>query len=712
MVLLSLGLRQRLEKTPLGQLEMSKTIVFVDWRLGLLNAVLILGSMAICIFLMITQSAYVEPVSTPTITYWFDNEDGMRDVSAAAATTLPEYCNNPEFNYYDCTDERCPYTCSGQLLEPFYSADPNCTEHPWWDDLNILCRTYSMAEIVRKTGDVGWVFTLLKEHVIEKQLCNASFSCPTRTDTQRQWWDVATTPQGTICTCETMQDFYVLGAEKLVMYMQHGFGTSTMMDTDSGVKKKTNWGGKSAIEKEDLKNGHKRIHTTVYKKCPPGVSFENEENTFADKCKEVKTFKPGENVVFSIEEWLDLADTKLDDHISLKKYDDVVTGENGPTRRTLGSNLEVKITYEGNTDNTMDFKAAITVSLKSHSFSSFGHFVTHTIKRSLGEDDVNQEFVDSFARGVRFNFVSAGFIKKFDWETALNFLVDTVLIIMGVLPALLKVVAFNWPGDLKAPVYEAATNEKFSYRGALATFSAQSAMAKEFASAFEVDASGRITRANFEEQLRKNFPPFSAAAITESIFAAVDAENDDDADVALLTDDFVTKEDLMNIFTSQVFDMQALLKASFRKLEEFPPSELMNLEELRAIAALEKVDVGTDDNLKVAPSRLTAQDAAKAKAEYRRVLSSALSKLNTIKHTPSHGGAGRNSLDSKPSSEWSNASEKKAEVKIRIPRGAMPGQVIAFTAPSGEKIQFTLPPDKRPGDLVTVAVSKPPESSI
>jgi hypothetical protein len=287
--------------------------------------------------------------------------------------------------------------------------------------------------------------------------------------------------------------------------------------------------------------------------------------------------------------------------------------------------------------------------------------------------------VDSFARGVRFNFASEGFIRRFDWFTAINYFITLVLLIMSVVPAMLKFAAFHWPGDLKAPVYEAATNEKFSYRGALATFSAQSAMAKEFASTFEADTGGRINRANFEAQLRKHFPPFSAAALTESIFAAVDAANQskttDTTITATITEEFVTKEDVMQIFTSHVFDMQALLKSSFRKLDEFPPGGTMNVEELRAIAALEKVTVGTDDNLDIEPSRLSVKDVERAKAAYTNALRTVLSKLNSTKDLPSSlernptpSAPSRTSLDMSPPV---NTPPPQTSVKIRVPQGAM-----------------------------------------
>jgi hypothetical protein len=78
----------------------------------------------------------------------------MKQAVVDAATTTPVYCNNPDYNYYYCDDESCPYECPGRLQHTFYSDDATCPD-PWWDDLDILCRTYSLSEIVRKTGDEG-----------------------------------------------------------------------------------------------------------------------------------------------------------------------------------------------------------------------------------------------------------------------------------------------------------------------------------------------------------------------------------------------------------------------------------------------------------------------------------------------------------------------------------------------------------------------------
>jgi hypothetical protein len=499
-----------------------------------------------------------------------------------------------------------------------------------------------------------------------------------------------------------MQDYFVLGVDKLTMTFQHGFGTSPMLDTDHGVKKKKNWKGKSTIQEENLSSGSKRIHTTVYKNCPQGVSFDDPENGF-DKCKRVKEFKPGENIGFSIEEWLDLADSSLDDRAKKGSIDYVMKDSPFlPSRRSMGANLEVVITYDGRTDDSDDFYAAVTVSLKSESFSYKGHFVTHTLKRGLGYFDLNQEFVDSFARGVRFTFSSQGFIRRFDWFTAINYFITLVLLIMSVVPGLLKFAAFHWPGDLKAPVYEAATNEKFSFKGALASFSAQSAMAKQFLADFKTDAGGRISRTNYETERRKLFNPFSAAAITESIFAAVAARNHPRrrsrwwslrwwcgcttaVGVEGVEEEFVTKEDVVDIFTNDVFDMQALLKSySFQKnLEQqaLPCSvDAMNVEELRALAALEKVSVGNRaDNLKVAPSRLSVEETARAKAAYEKALAPVLKAKNFKPPSNSNAPLSPNS-SSVPAPSTNNGSPSsslplKNNVVIRVPPGATVSQL-------------------------------------
>jgi len=692
---------------------MSKTIVFVDWRLGLLKFALMGGLMGGCAILMAT-SAYIEPVQTPTIQYWFDGEIDMEAAVVAGETTSPTYCNNPEYNYYYCQDSGCSHTCPGRLSHSFYSSDEMCPD-PRWDAVDILCRPYSMAEVVRKTGNEGFVFTLLKEHSIQKKACStANFTCPARASTQRQWWS----QEGATCSCETLQDFFVTGVEKLTMTFQHGFGTSPMLDTEHAGKQK-NWRGKSSISKGDSKSGEKRIHTTVYKNCPQGVSFDNPDHSF-DKCEKVEAIKPGENVGFSVEKWLEIAGTGLDDRVSST---DVISMKEEllPVRRIVGVNLQIVITYRGRTDNSEDFDAAVQVKIQSSSWSSFGHFVSYVVNRGIGAGSVEQDFVDSFARGVRFNFSSEGFIRRFDWFTAISYFITLVLLLINVVPAILKFAAFNWPRDLRSPVYEKATNEKFSFGGALASFGAQTAMAKEFASAFTSDASGYINRVNFEAQLAKNFTPFSAAAITDCIFAGVAIQvftGDDTSSSGNVAEEFVTKEDIMRIFTNETFDMQDLLKKSFGGHDEFPPPETMNISELRAISSMNDVTVpDEDDDLHKYPSRLSLGEAERAKAAYLNALAPVFSKLKIAK-----------------------TDEKQAFVKIRVPQGSevrqqqcsyptlfsphfffllffvfsktinwcpQPGAMISFTPPGGGKlVQFALPANKKPGDLITVAVPK------
>jgi len=579
-----------------------------------------------------------------------------------------------------------------------------------------------------------------------------------------------------------------MGAEKIQMTFQHGFGTNPSLDTEINGEAK-NWRGSSSLDKHNRNRAQKKIHTTVYKDCPPGVSFENEQNSF-DKCKRVKAFKPGELVSFSVEEWLDIAGTSLDKRVSPSAVPKDQTSAIYPTRRSVGTNLQIILTYEGRTDLSGEFRCAVTVVTPSESWGSAGHIVTYNTQRGAGSSEVTEDYVDTFYRGVKFDFTSQGNIKRFDFFVAGSYLLSTLLVIINIIPAVLKFAAFYWPNDIKAPVYRHASEEMFSFNTALADFSAGAAMASQFASTFPVNADGRVSRTTFESILAERLSPFTAGAITDCIFTHLAQMNHRANDEKVLTvtdvvtigpsssnikvhrcsfpantiitvmpgagdqgkrmntdckrapdsfkfmvdgnkittkrtdsnsgwgmnlqimckkaltvqvvdgpkvtDEAVTQNELMRLFASNTVNMEDLLKHSFSKMEGFPSLELMNLEEIRALAAVKNVTVLEDDGKDA--NALGPVEQRKLKDFYVTALTSAFS-LPTVKNLPADS-----SLDLEPGQadgeRKTDIEQKSKNVKVRVPVGAMEGDVMRFTLPSGVESTVIIPAGAKVGDLI------------
>lgn len=94
----------KVESTPLGQLQVGKSVVFKDFRLGLLEKGLMVAVSVWC-GITLSHAYYSEPTGEPSIQFWFQGESNMMAVANFT-------CSGEEYDDHDYSCKAAPVYCS------------------------------------------------------------------------------------------------------------------------------------------------------------------------------------------------------------------------------------------------------------------------------------------------------------------------------------------------------------------------------------------------------------------------------------------------------------------------------------------------------------------------------------------------------------------------------------------------------------------------
>lgn len=233
----------------------------------------------------------------------------------------------------------------------------------------------------------------------------------------------------------------------MTMHLQHAFTTTSTFYED---KDKQTVHGSSTYKASDDKL-KKKVKTCVKKAGQ------------TSGC--VRTFEPGEDIVYSIKEWLDLAGLSLDDITT--RIESPLDGKH-PTNRLSGVKIHVKITYTGLQDaETWD--ADLTVSAKQgwNSIGSASRWIDY-------KSESDKEFFDDYSYGVSFDFFPSGQAVRFDWTITFNTIIAS-LVLISTSTMITSLVAFYLVPE-KA-VYQNAVIQTLEYDNTVAKFAVTTALA-------------------------------------------------------------------------------------------------------------------------------------------------------------------------------------------------------------------------------------------
>jgi len=416
-----MGFRDFIESTPLGQWSSPALITICDMRLGLLYWSLTSCAVIIGIVTVSGPDGYYKQEAASIdgskyVALWFEGNDDMKSVSKGTAS----YCDPDAMSTFDY----------------YYYENFETYDDRFYSDTNNLCRSYMIGEVASKPGGGGaFVTTFIKETHSVENTCSSITSCTA------DYPAIALTPDveesSDSCKCVTMQNFFILGAEKVKVAFSHEF--------DIGPEEI--FGNAAGTASSERGQRHK-IHTTFKK---DGEVYHRKSDG-----KEM-TFKPefgaSTSPVLSLEDYLDLAG--LSDGLDTRNYgvgsSARTVSHPQPTVRSTGAIITVNLEYQAriNEDgSTDDGHIDCTVTAEaSYGWNNMGYLVTYVLQRTLDEDSVHEELYNRYRRGVSIQFKAVGSIEKWDFFYAFSIAVDLVVVITMILPLIISSIATMYLPD-------------------------------------------------------------------------------------------------------------------------------------------------------------------------------------------------------------------------------------------------------------------------
>jgi hypothetical protein len=212
-----LNFRRKLESSFVGQFVHPAQVVICDYRLGLLFNSLAATFLIIAIVVISGPEGYYRQEGTSidankAVAFWFEGAGEASDTTAENAATYCDSSVRSDFDY-------------------FYYAGNKTYDERFYDESSNECRSYGFGDVAQKLGtEIAFVATYMKEThsktgpcATEVRSCEAHVNLSTTPLTPFRSADVAAkAAAGGVCTCDTMQNFFVLGADKVKLGFEHG----------------------------------------------------------------------------------------------------------------------------------------------------------------------------------------------------------------------------------------------------------------------------------------------------------------------------------------------------------------------------------------------------------------------------------------------------------------------------------------------------------
>lgn len=419
------------------------TVSIQDVRLSILAYVLklvVVILFALNVYMNKADRFLEVPEGFPT--FWFDSPSILH----AAQNVSQPYCSNAvDYEYYDPS-----------------------AEDDFWNDRDATCGQYDYGEILTMSPTYAQITTYVKQTQSKKGPCTGNSYCSSIPGSRPATEVRIKRPDGNgfICSCGRSRDTFVLGVDKLIMVLQHAFktssndlaglsGSSTYTSSTSGDKKKAI---RTCLrnDNQDSACTNKRIKKENFSKC----------------CR--KEFAPGEDMRFSVEEWISFSGISLDERLTSKVMPSAegegTVGGKYPFHRVAGAKLRFELKYYGDKSDD-DITCLIMVS-QTDAWNSFG---SQMIYRSYDPTGATvSEYFDNYRRGVSFQFVPMGQVSAFDPKVLLMNLVAGLVFLHYVDQVVAFVATWLLP---EKKVYANAMNAKNDYSLSLAKFGVNAALA-------------------------------------------------------------------------------------------------------------------------------------------------------------------------------------------------------------------------------------------
>lgn len=501
---------------PFGKWMTPRYITIHDSRLGGLYWFLRIGVVVYVLITVFNAGSYrwsETPDGAPT--FWFESGDLY-----AAQDQEQLYCGSSEYDYQ-------------------YSED----KKSYWNDENIQCEALHYGQVTMKTASSGFVITYVKEEETYSRPCvKSEDACLPYMDLGLITSEDMVTRNQSIrgpkgkdrtCTCAKLNNYFVHGAEKLELHVDHSFWATQKMD----IAGSSTYEGIPEDPEEKLKR--KNIKTCLKKKdMKEGECFQE--------------FEPGETMKLRLHEWMELAGVTLDERLTGTVTQDKATGQrNGqyPYRRQVGATLLIKLMYKGDANNDDTFTCNVEVEAQD-GWTSIGSEVTYADY----ESQQKMHFYDRYRRGVEVTFSPMGQVTQFDYVTMMNTIIQG-LVLLSLCEHIVKIVAsYALP---ESPQYLRSFNQPFKLKKELATFSVNVALACQAFNAWDTgNKKGEkplVSEKELMEVFKKNFDGEVSAHFADVIMEVAREYTPD-------IQNGVTLDDLVHIISSGVVSIEELMK--------------------------------------------------------------------------------------------------------------------------------------------------------
>jgi hypothetical protein len=403
-----------------------KILIVKDVRLGLINRIL---QLLVFIYMFVNIFYYESYFKTEKpngyITSFWAETSGMYeaqrnyshylDNNISLSNTEYNHCQNSEYNY-------------------IYSL-------PYWDLSNVTCINIPYSEAYQKTEEELFFMTFFTENHIHIYDCehpeyhdlfNSSlmeyddFSGDENVDgklrnllnggemMRNHSCQVRDKLDGN-CLCQNYQNYFTIGIEHMALVFDYKYFTT--------FQKGGNFEDKTS----------QSVITEIY---------DIDNNLF-------KTIPENTNIRLSIQECLNLTNTKLSDYnIATSKsvlLNNVVNESKYPHNRITGLDIIIKIDCSNlKVETDLDYNITLCriFPMVNEGWSSKGSKITYIKYPNLYDDFIEYVYVDRYRYGIKFKFMFTGSIGDFDYFNLLNSIISAI-VLFGSVATIIVLISSN-----------------------------------------------------------------------------------------------------------------------------------------------------------------------------------------------------------------------------------------------------------------------------
>lgn len=413
-----------------------KILVVKDFRLGILNRLL---QVAVFSYMFVNIFHYEN---------YYENEKPNGYITSFWAETNQMYQAQRNYSHYldnniSLTDTEYSY-CQNKEYNYIYSL-------PYWDLSNVSCINVPYSEAYQKTEEELFFMTFFTENQIHIYDCDD----PTYHNMIHHYQNISIDDvfSGDDDDNNINDNIDMLHTNYLDMNFSKINMDCLIRDTLDGNCLCQNYKNYFTVGIESMKMIFDYKYFTSFEK---GGNFE--DHTSQSVITELydvndniyKIFQHNENIVLTIQEYLDLVNVNLSNLNTgttvSETYPGIVDIPNYPHYRTTGIDIIIKVDCSNQKIETnQEFGTTVCriYPMVNEGWSSKGSKITYITYPNLNEEFIDSIYVDRYRYGIKFKFLFTGTIGNFDYFNLINTIVSAI-VLFGSVSSIIVIVSSNF----------------------------------------------------------------------------------------------------------------------------------------------------------------------------------------------------------------------------------------------------------------------------